>query len=169
MPVMDGLEATRQIRAHERRSALEPCYIIALTAHATPEDRADALREGMSAFMCGRGGPVKHSHDSPCATRSAHSNRTCVASAISVCLFKAGLRRFSSHHAGSRFTQDEARCSQDAPRSAGASAEALPPVRRGALRGALSCRGAPRRPQAISRLGRQTEKHHQSKLELHIR
>jgi CheY-like chemotaxis protein len=57
MPVMDGLAATRCIRAHEASttipcgSRLRPAFIIALTAHATPEDRAECLGAGMDAFM----------------------------------------------------------------------------------------------------------------------
>ncbi len=46
MPVMDGLEATRQIRAIERERTATPVPIIALTAHGLPEDRANSLAAG---------------------------------------------------------------------------------------------------------------------------
>lgn len=51
---MDGLEATRQIRAMERERGAPHAHahIIALTAHATPEDRAECLANGFDAFMC---------------------------------------------------------------------------------------------------------------------
>lgn len=44
MPVMDGLEATRRIRAMEEEEERPACHIIALTAHASPEDRAVRAR-----------------------------------------------------------------------------------------------------------------------------
>ncbi|WP_297794431.1 PAS domain S-box protein [uncultured Marinobacter sp.] len=47
MPVMDGLEATRRIRAIEGESEHIP--IIALTASVTEEDRANCLAAGMDA------------------------------------------------------------------------------------------------------------------------
>ncbi len=47
LPVMDGLEATRQIKAHEP-TAKTP--IIALTAHAMSEDRDRALAAGCDDF-----------------------------------------------------------------------------------------------------------------------
>ena len=50
MPRMDGLEATRLIRQKEReRGGHTP--IVALTAHAFPEDEAKCLAAGMDAYL----------------------------------------------------------------------------------------------------------------------
>ncbi len=50
MPVMNGYEATRQIRALEREDAAE-IPIIAMTANAFAEDVKDAVNAGMSAHV----------------------------------------------------------------------------------------------------------------------
>ena len=50
MPEMDGLEATRRVRALTDR-ALASIPIIALTAHARPEDRAECFRAGMNDYV----------------------------------------------------------------------------------------------------------------------
>ncbi|MGE0431572.1 MAG: response regulator [Planctomycetota bacterium] len=47
MPGMDGWEATRRIRQNAKFQTLP---IIALTAHATPEDRQRCMDAGCSAF-----------------------------------------------------------------------------------------------------------------------
>ncbi|AWV88816.1 response regulator [Bradymonas sediminis] len=47
LPVMDGWEATRQIKAHGPTSEIP---IIALTAHALETDRTRALETGCDAF-----------------------------------------------------------------------------------------------------------------------
>ena len=49
MPVMDGYEATRQVRLMEGPNADIP--VIALTAHAGPEDRQKCLDAGMNVHM----------------------------------------------------------------------------------------------------------------------
>ena len=52
MPVMNGHEATQKIRQAERQRAEEqPCPIIAVTAHAMPEDRALCEAAGMNFVL----------------------------------------------------------------------------------------------------------------------
>jgi signal transduction histidine kinase/CheY-like chemotaxis protein len=49
MPVMDGYEATRAIRANQNGGT--PSVIIALTANSRPEDRAKCMAAGMDDFI----------------------------------------------------------------------------------------------------------------------
>ncbi|MCW8196465.1 response regulator [Proteobacteria bacterium 005FR1] len=49
MPVMDGLETTRRIRALERDSARTP--VVALTAHAMTDQKADLLLAGLDDYL----------------------------------------------------------------------------------------------------------------------
>ncbi|PKL07641.1 MAG: hypothetical protein CVV51_13075, partial [Spirochaetae bacterium HGW-Spirochaetae-7] len=51
MPRMDGLEATRSIRALEAARGAGHVPIIALTAHSTAEDREACARAGMDGFL----------------------------------------------------------------------------------------------------------------------
>ncbi|KAJ0164351.1 Peroxide stress-activated histidine kinase mak1 [Colletotrichum tanaceti] len=51
MPVMDGFEATRHIRAYEKASDLAPATIIALTGLASSESQNEAFGSGMDLFL----------------------------------------------------------------------------------------------------------------------
>jgi CheY-like chemotaxis protein len=51
MPGVDGLEATRQLRALQQRGVLPAFPIVALTAHATPQDRESCLAAGMVGYL----------------------------------------------------------------------------------------------------------------------
>ena len=51
MPLMDGLEATRRLRAGDSGEGLKDVKIIALTANALSGDEARCLESGMNAYM----------------------------------------------------------------------------------------------------------------------
>ncbi len=51
MAVMDGLEATRQIRAREKRDRLPPVPIVGMTAYALAGDRQRCLDVGMDEYI----------------------------------------------------------------------------------------------------------------------
>ena len=51
MPVVDGLEATRQIRQREMSQTGDPIFIIAMTANTQEDDRAACLEAGMDDFI----------------------------------------------------------------------------------------------------------------------
>ena len=51
MPGIDGLEATRRIRAVEQASGARRTPIVALTANALPEHREACLAAGMDGFL----------------------------------------------------------------------------------------------------------------------
>ena len=51
MPVMDGLAATRAIRAHEAQQGLRRTPIIAMTANAQASDRQACAEAGMDDFL----------------------------------------------------------------------------------------------------------------------
>ena len=51
MPVKDGLQATRDIRAHEAAQGLPRCPVVALTANAFGEDREACKQAGFDGFL----------------------------------------------------------------------------------------------------------------------
>ncbi|MES2386622.1 MAG: PAS domain-containing protein [Bacteroidota bacterium] len=51
MPVMDGLEATRQVRIFEQLNDLGHIPIIAMTANAMPGDREACINSGMEGYI----------------------------------------------------------------------------------------------------------------------
>jgi two-component system sensor histidine kinase/response regulator len=51
MPGMDGLEATRKIRALEKERSLKPILIVAMTASALRDDRQECLQAGMDDYL----------------------------------------------------------------------------------------------------------------------
>lgn len=51
MPVMDGHELTRRIRAQEQQQGLPPCRIIGVTANAQAEERKRCLASGMDQCL----------------------------------------------------------------------------------------------------------------------
>jgi signal transduction histidine kinase/CheY-like chemotaxis protein len=51
MPVMDGLEATRQIRANEKADGRKPVPIVAMTANAMQGDREICVAAGMDDYL----------------------------------------------------------------------------------------------------------------------
>jgi PAS domain S-box len=51
MPGVDGLEATRRLRALQAEGVLPPFPIIAATAHASESDRAACLEAGMDGYI----------------------------------------------------------------------------------------------------------------------
>ncbi|MES2918392.1 MAG: 7TM diverse intracellular signaling domain-containing protein [Pseudomonadota bacterium] len=51
MPQMDGFEATRRLRRWEQEQGRTPQVVVALTAHALPEHRAQCLAAGMTDYL----------------------------------------------------------------------------------------------------------------------
>lgn len=51
MPIMDGIEATKHIRQSPEMTKVSSIPIIALTAHAMPEDRDNFLKVGMNDYI----------------------------------------------------------------------------------------------------------------------
>ena len=51
MPVMDGMEASLQIRKHEKMKGLQPTIIIALTALTSLQAEQEALDAGADRFV----------------------------------------------------------------------------------------------------------------------
>jgi two-component system sensor histidine kinase/response regulator len=52
MPEVDGLTATRRWREREKELGRPRTLIVALTAHALPQDKAACLDSGMDDYMC---------------------------------------------------------------------------------------------------------------------
>ena len=51
MPVLDGFEATRRIRAHEQREHLARIPVVALTAHVLDSHRLEGMTAGMDDYL----------------------------------------------------------------------------------------------------------------------
>lgn len=51
MPGMDGRQATLAIRQHERELGRKPVPIVALTAHALPDEKRSLLQDGMDDYL----------------------------------------------------------------------------------------------------------------------
>lgn len=51
MPIMDGLESTRNIRIFEQKQGLAPVAIIALTGLASAESQQEAFASGVDHFL----------------------------------------------------------------------------------------------------------------------
>jgi CheY-like chemotaxis protein len=51
MPIMDGYQATRVIRAFEADAGVEPTPIVAVSSYAMPEFKRRCLRAGCSEFL----------------------------------------------------------------------------------------------------------------------
>lgn len=51
MPVMDGLQAAREIRARERKTGASPLPIVALSAGVSPEEQSACMEAGMHDFL----------------------------------------------------------------------------------------------------------------------
>ena len=88
MPEVDGLEATRRIRADARFAKLP---IIALTAHALADERERCLAAGMNAFLSK---PFK-AHELFASVEGWHDLAAAVPMAVAVASLTAGTRRAS--------------------------------------------------------------------------
>ena len=51
MPVKDGYQTTDDIRQYEKENNIEPCKIVAVSAHSMKESRGKALISGMDDFL----------------------------------------------------------------------------------------------------------------------
>lgn len=59
MSVLDGFEATKQIKALEERMAWSPAKIVVLSACGTDESRGKALASGCDLFLTKPASPRK--------------------------------------------------------------------------------------------------------------
>ena len=51
MPILNGFEATRQIRGFEKQKGLEPATIIALTGLGSASAQQEAFSSGVDLFL----------------------------------------------------------------------------------------------------------------------
>jgi CheY-like chemotaxis protein len=51
MPLMDGLEATQEIRANEKLTGEKPVYIVALTANSLADKKETCMEAGMNDMV----------------------------------------------------------------------------------------------------------------------
>ena len=52
MPIMDGVEATRKLRAAQKSDGVNPeCIIVGLSAHAMAGDRERYVEQGMDDYL----------------------------------------------------------------------------------------------------------------------
>jgi CheY-like chemotaxis protein len=51
MPIMNGVDATRQIREFEQEHELPPTTVVALTGLASEDARRDAISAGVDIFL----------------------------------------------------------------------------------------------------------------------
>jgi len=50
MPVMDGYDTTKEIRALEKKGVIDPCFIVGLSANTSSKDKEKSLSIGMDDF-----------------------------------------------------------------------------------------------------------------------
>ena len=50
MPVMDGYDATKEIRALQKRGEIKHCYIVCISANTSSKDKVKSLAIGMDDF-----------------------------------------------------------------------------------------------------------------------
>ena len=72
MPVMDGLEATREIRSFEKGNDRPAVPVVAVTASAFEEDRQQSLDAGCTDFLAK---PIRKADIFQCVVRSVEGPR----------------------------------------------------------------------------------------------
>lgn len=73
MPVMDGLEATKEIRAFEKKQNRPAVPVVAVTASAFEEDRQQSVDAGCSAFLAK---PIRKADIFECVVRTVEGLAT---------------------------------------------------------------------------------------------